>query len=184
MKWNEMSEINVKRFNYGTALFKDILVVCGGYDGKNYLSSSEAYNGDLKKWNSISSLKKSRAGNQSTTSGGCLYTMGGYDGINCLSSVERLDGLDQSWKLVSSMQTRRSSFAAVSCNDVIYAIGGKAPERPKMLGNPNNVLKSVEMYYCKKNAWISVKEMNIERYGHSACVVQGKIFVRSRRFEC
>ena len=167
-KWTEMAAMKKKRRSHGAAVFNDTLVVCGGYDDKNHLSLSEAYDTKLNKWNLIPSLKQSRYRNQLTSSGGCLYTMGGYDGKNCLSSVERLDGLDQSWKSVSSMQTPRSWFAAVSCDDVVYAIGGTS--------DGLNTLKSVEMYLFAADTWIFVSEMNIERRLFSACVMQGKIF--------
>ena len=169
MNWNKITEMNDKRCSHGAAVFKKNLVVCGGYDGRKLLSSSEVYEPELNMWTPISSLKQGRNENQSVTSGGCLYTMGGFKGKNILSSVERLDGLHQSWKSVSSMQIPRGGFAAVSCNDVIYAIGG--------ISNNYNILKSVEKYDCATNKWIYVSKMNIARQRHSACVMQGKIFV-------
>ena len=169
IKWNEVAEMINQRISFGAAVFNDTLVVCGGWDGKNYLSSSEAYNAELNKWNRISLLKQIRYGNESATSDGCLYTIGGCDERNYLSSVERLNVLDQSWKSVSSMQTPRCWFAAVSCDDVIYVIGGTS--------NGFNALKSVEKYDCAADKWAYVSEMNIQRCEHSACVMQGKIFV-------
>ena len=169
MKWNEIAEMNDERCGHDAAVFNNALVVCGGFDGKNHLTSSEAYDAELNKWNPISSLKQGRSGSQSATSGGCLYIMGGYDNIERLSTVEQLDGLDQSWKSVCSMQTPRCWFAAVSCNGFIYAIGGR--------NNSSNILKSVEKYNSTTDKWINVSEMNIKRYRHSACVMQGKIFV-------
>ena len=169
MKWNELGEMNNKRFGHGASVFNEALVVCGGYDGQKVLSLSEVYVPELNKWNLLASLKQGRAGNELASSGGCLYTMGGFDGRNYISSVERLDGLNQSWKSVSSMQTPRCWFAAVSCNDVIYVIGG--------LSDGSNVLKTVEKYDCAEDKWIYVSEMNIERHRKSACVMQGKIFV-------
>ena len=169
MKWNKMAKIKNKRYHHGAAVFNDTLVICGGYDGKKWLSSSEAYDAKLNKWNQISSLKQTRAANQLATCDGCLYTIGGYNGNNYLSSVERLDGLNHSWKSVSSMQTPRSLSAAVSCDDVIYAIGG--------WNDILKALKSVEKYDCAADKWICVSKMNIERHGHSACVMQGRIFV-------
>ena len=38
-------------------------------------------------------------------------------------------------------------------------------------------IKSVEKYDPHSNTWVYVNEMNIERYGHSACVMQNKIYV-------
>ena len=169
LKWKEIASMNVGRSAPGVAVFNDTIVVCGGYNGLNYLSSAETYNTTLNQWINIKFLNQGRSGNELATSGGCLYTMGGQNGRNFLSSVEQLDALDQVWKSVSPMQTPRCFFAAVCCNDVIYAIGGWNDE--------SEALKSVEKYDCASDKWIYVSEMNIERRGHSACVIQGKIFV-------
>ena len=187
LKWEQIASMNVRRDGHSVAMLYDTIVVCGGNDGSKSLSSAEAYNATLNKWKNIKPLNQHRDENQSATACECLYTMGGYDGMNnYLSSVERLDGLDQSWKSVSSMQISRSSFAAVTCNDFIYAIGGYSGFKYNYLGLVmpfvfplicRNVLKSVEKYDCAADKWIYVSEMNIERHGHSACVMQGKIFV-------
>ena len=169
MKWNEMAEMNNRRFGHGATVFNDSLIICGGDSGEKSLSSSEIYDVKLDKWNRLSSLKQRRSENQSTISGEYSYTMGGFDGKRYLSSVERLDGLDQTWKSVSSMQSPRHEFAVVSCNDVIYAIGGE--------NDDFNALKSVEKYDCAEDKWIYVKEMKIERRRHSACAMKDKIFV-------
>ena len=168
LQWKQMTEMYDNRSAVGSAVFKGNLVVCGGFDGNKWLSSTQLYDVDSNEWNEISSLKKARAGNQSVTSGGRLYTLGGYDGSNYLSRVERLDELDGSWKSVSSMQTPRSDFAAVSCDGVIYAIGGRKGFQ---------ALKSVEKFNFSTNCWSNVSEMNIERRGHSACILGSKIFV-------
>ena len=169
LKWKEVASMNVGRSAPGVAVFDDTIVVCGGYNGLNYLSSAETYNATLNQWINIKFLNQSRTGNESATSGGCLYTMGGQNGRNFLSSVEQLDALDQVWKSVSPMQTPRCFFAAVSSNDAIYAIEGWNDE--------SEALKSFEKYDCAAYKWIYVSEINIERRGHSACVMQGKIFV-------
>ena len=168
LKWEEICSINV-RIAPGVAVFNDVIIVCGGYDGLNHLSSAEVYNATLNKWKKVESLNQGRSANQSVTSRGCLYTMGGYNERCYLSSVERLNGLNKSWKFISSMKARRCWFAAVSCNDVVYAIGGQS--------DCCNALKSVEKYDYEADKWIYVSEMIIERWGHSACVMQGKIFV-------
>ena len=169
LKWEEIASMNVRRGGYSVAVFNDTIVVCGGCDSLNPLSSAEAYDATLNKWINIKFLNQGRSGNESATSCGCMYTMGGYDGKNSFSSVERLNGLDQVWKSVSSMQTPRRWFAAVSCNDVIYVIGG--------CNDDLVAVKTVEKYDCVADKWIYVSEINIERSFHSACVMQDKIFV-------
>ena len=189
LKWEEIASMNEKRRNHGVAVFDGAIVVCGGYNGSKHLSSAEAYNVTLNQWINVKPLNQGRTGIQSVTSGGCLYTLGGWENKNSFS-MERLDGLDQSWKSVSSMQTERSSFAAVSCDDVIYAIGGCSSSISNfavsfafaMLGPGSSyyaldVFKSVEKYDCATDKWSYVSELNIGRCKHSACIMQGKIFV-------
>ena len=75
------------------------------------------------------------------------------------------------------MQTPRYRFAAVSCDDTIYAIGGTS--------DGFNALKSVEKFDCAADKWIYVSEMDIKRWEHAACVMQGRIFViGGRNAEC
>ena len=50
-----------------------------------------------------------------------------------------------------------------------YAIGGKTDH--------DTVMSSVEQFYPPDNAWRFVEGMQYERYGHSACVLRGKIYV-------
>ena len=182
LEWDEIASMNMRRCYPGVAVLDDTIVVCGGYDGKENLSSAEAYNATLNKWINIEPLNQRRIGNPSVTSSGCLYTMGGWEDKNS-SSVERLDGLDQSWKSVSSMQKRRIAFAAASCDDVIYVIGGSAFSLAFAMLHWRssysllNVLKSVEKYDCATDKWSYVSELNIGRCRHSACVMQNKIFV-------
>ena len=178
LKWEEVASTNHKRIDPGAAVFNDTLVVCGGWENEKYLSSSEVYDQRLNKWILISELKEGRGGNQSVTCNGCLYTMGGWDGYKVFSTMERLDALDQSWKSVSFMRTPRNRFAAVECNDVIYAIGGWNYEsRGWFAFRQRKIAKNVEKYDCAADEWSFVSEMNFERCKHSACVMQGKIFV-------
>ena len=58
MKWNEIAEMKNERCGHGAAMFYHVLVVCGGWDGKNYISSSEAYDTELNEWNRMSLLKQ------------------------------------------------------------------------------------------------------------------------------
>lgn len=167
--WEKIAPLKKKKVTLGATVFDDVLVVCGGFDGKTHIGSVEVYQPEQNKWNYISSLKQGRSGNQLVTLNGCLYTMGGWNGGETLSTVERLDRLDHTWKFVSSMQCSRNWFAAVQCNDCLYVIGGRNHEE--------QALKSVEKYDYFVDKWVYVQNMNFSRWGHSACVMQEKIFV-------
>ena len=73
-----------------------------------------------------------------------------------------------------TMLTVRQDFVSVYLNNTIYAIGGRT-------GDNNNALSSVEIFnYNSDNAdWNDtyVPNMKQPRYGHNACILNGKIYV-------
>ena len=88
LKWSEGASMNDKRFAMGAAIFKNCLVVAGGYDGKSYLSSSEVFISQLNVWQYITSMNQARSGNALVECKNKLYVIGGWGGSNYLSSVE------------------------------------------------------------------------------------------------
>ena len=62
----------------------------------------------------------------------------------------------------------RPNHAAVSRNGFVYVIGGN---------NAEKTLPIVERYDPLLNLWVYVKEMNITRYEHAACVLRGEIYI-------
>ena len=85
--------------------------------------------------------------------------------------MKRIKNLDGSWEQSQSLQRARQWFAAVNCDNVIYAIGGQCVN---YASTPTN---TVERFNPDANKWQYAKEMNTERSGNAACVMQGKIYV-------
>ena len=170
LKWNEVASMNDKREVMGAAIFKNCLVVAGGYDGKSHLSSTEVFIPQLNVWQYITSMNQARSGNALVECKNKLYVIGGWGG-NYLSSVECISDLKAEWKYVASMNEPRRWLAAVNCNDAIYVIGGKS-------GDKNDKrLKSVEKYDPETDEWSFVSNMTTKRSSHSAAVMDGKIYV-------
>ena len=169
--WIKVAPMNEKRQVMGATVHNDNLVVAGGGNGSRRLDSTEFYEVPLNQWKTISSLMRKRSGNALVSCKECLYAFGGWDGENYLSSVERLGDLDSEWEESTPMQKPRRWLAAVNCNDVIYAIGGRCGKES------STPTKSVEKFDPDYGRWVLVKEMNIERRAHAACVVDGKIYV-------
>ena len=171
LKWVEVAPMNVKRRSMGAAVFKDLLVVVGGYDGNSVLDSVECYTPKWDEWKTLFPLKQARSGCCLVACDNYLYALGGCSDGTYLSSVERLCDLDENWCKIQSMQTERWRLAVVNCNGVIYAIGGKS-------GNHfSTTLKSVEKYDAAFNQWVYVSGMKHHRCVHSACVSNGRIYV-------
>ena len=169
-KWNEVVSMNNERHVMGAAIFKNCLVVAGGFNGKSRLSSTEVFIPQLNVWQNITSMNQARSGNALVECKNKLYVIGGWSG-RYLSSVECISDLKAEWKYIASMNEPRRWLAAVNCNDAIYAIGGKSGD-----GNDTR-LKSVEKYDPETGEWSFVSNMTIERSAHSAAVMDGKIYV-------
>lgn len=63
----------------------------------------------------------------------------------------------------------RGALTAVTHGDVIYVTGGE--------NEPGRTLSSVETYRTGSNSWTKIKPMKTKRYYHSACVVNGCVYV-------
>ena len=171
LKWNEVASMNDERHVMGAAIFKNSLVVAGGYDGKSYLSSTEVFIPQLNVWQYITPMNQTRSGNALVECKNKLYVICGWGGSNYLSSVECISDLKAKWKYIASMNEPRCWLAAVNCNDAIYAIGGKS-------GDENDKMrKTVEKYDPETDEWSFVSNMTTKRSSHSAAVMNGKIYV-------
>ena len=68
-----------------------------------------------------------------------------------------------------SLSDARGALAVVTHQDLIYVIGGE--------NAPGRTLASVETYREGSKCWSKIKPMKTKRYYHSACVVNGCIYV-------
>ena len=173
LTWKQIASMNACRCIMGATVYNDALIVAGGINEANhYLSSSETYLKQINEWKTVSPLNQARSSNELVSCDDGVFCLGGYDGKNELSSVEHLSDLKSQWEFVEPMLTPRMWLAAVNFKGIVFAIGGMSKRF-----NDKSTLKSVEKYNSDKNKWTYVSDMNIERKGHSACVLQNKIYV-------
>ena len=171
--WKQIASMNSFKCMMGATVYNDALIVAGGIDQTNYcLSSSETYLKQIDEWKIISPLNQPRYSNELVSCNDGVFCLGGFDGENVLSSVEHLSDLKSEWEFVEPMLTPRMWFAAVNFKEIVFAIGGKPTNC-----RDQSTLKSVEIYNSEEDKWSYVSDMNIERRGHSACVLQNKIYV-------
>ena len=170
-EWREIAPMKESRYHMGATVHQNRLVVAGGQN-KEVLNSSEYYDPTtILEWSTISPLKRHRSGNALISYDDSLFAIGGQNGREVLYSVERLQDWDGDWEEVAPMLTPRHSFAAVSYQGSIIVIGGQCSD------DASSALQSVEIYDCYFGAWSCVGEMGIAWSRHSACVLDGKIFV-------
>ena len=169
LKWKRMNSLNEKRYAMGSAVFRDTMVVAGGYNGKNSIKSVEFYVAALDEWKSATPLPKSRCTFALVANDDYLYALGGWINNKCSASVQRIGNLQTNWEDIAPLQMPRIWFTAVVCNGIIYAIGGQTNQKMKT--------NTVEKYEFNEKKWIYVNNMNFKRSAHTACVLNGKIYV-------
>ncbi|CAK8688213.1 unnamed protein product [Clavelina lepadiformis] len=166
-KWDSnLPSMGEKRYAFASTLLNGLVYCAGGFNGKR-LSSCESYNPEERKWSAIGNMNISRSHHALVSARGLLYALGGFD-RNAINTAECYDPRNGKWEYIPPMKTCRNGLTAVVLNNEIYTIGGCAG---------SNDLSSVEKYNLDTKAWIDVLSMNEERWGGSACVVDGLIWV-------
>ena len=170
LKWQQIASLNENRTFTDIVVYQDTLVVVGGGNGRNFLSSGECFVKVMNKWQAIPNLNCARYGHQIVVCDNYLYALGGLDFSSTLSSVECLSSLTDEWQYSEPMKTPRKYFAAVNYQNCIYVIGGMTQEW-------DDVLSTTEKYNPIEGRWMFICELNFARYSHTASVLQNKIFV-------
>ena len=96
LEWKEIASLNWKRFVMGGAVFHEVLVVAGGYDGFQRMSSVEFYLSALNKWTTSFPLCQPKSCCKLVVCDNYLYVLGGSTAAGeCCSSVERTENLEE-----------------------------------------------------------------------------------------
>ena len=93
-----------KRCRLGVAALNGIVYACGGYDGKAFLNSVEAFDPKTGLWVYVAPMNVTRSRVALVANLGKLWAIGGYDGMKNLSTVEMYDPEKDVWTFVSSME--------------------------------------------------------------------------------
>jgi len=171
--WLSVKKMPTPRSGHSVCLFKNhLIVVIGGHNRSVTLSSVDAFDALKNEWTSMQSMMTKRSFLSVVVLGGEIYAIGGDEGdseYKAVNSVEKFDGIR--WSSVTSMNNRRSGHCACVINDTIYVFGG--------LDENEEVLSSVESLSVKSDEWIihHSSPMTVGRYGASAIVYEGRIYV-------
>ena len=170
--WEEMAPMIEGRFDFGAAELNGNIVVAGGSNGQKKLNSAELYTVKSNKWKKIKPMKRRRCDHALVTVEGSLFAIGGDDGSNG-RTVEKLENFGE-WEDVQCMKTSRRMFVAVNCDGCIYSMGGWGDE----------AAKTVEKYNPNENHWSYISNLNVQRWRHAACVLDGTIYVFGGKNYC
>jgi len=148
------------------------VLVTGGTDGANALSSAELYDPALNTWSATGSLSPARYGHTATLllSGKVLVT-GGTSGGNYLSSAELYDPALSTWSAASNLITARLQHTAT------LLPSGKVLVAGGVNGN-YNFLSSAEVYDPAVNTWSAAGSLSAARDNHTATLLSsGKVLI-------
>ncbi|CAK8685738.1 unnamed protein product [Clavelina lepadiformis] len=167
-KWGcNLPSMGEKRCAFASTLLDGLVYCAGGMNDNRRLSSCESYNPEERKWSSIRNMNKKRSSHALVSARGLLYALGGWD-HGATNTAECYDPRNGKWEYIPPMKICRDELTAVVLNNEIYAIGGH---------DGSNPFSFVEKYNLDTKTWLDVPSMNDVRYGGSACVVDGLIWV-------
>ncbi|MCT6925491.1 kelch repeat-containing protein [Metasolibacillus sp.] len=149
------------------------VIIMGGNNGINHLTSSAIYNLATDSWTIAANMNTARFAHAAVKlQNGKILAIGGNnfsDGV--LQSTEIYDPLNDTWTTGAPMLMQRASHTAVTLpNGNVLVIGG---------GNHNNGdLKSTEIYNPTTNTWTVGPDMKATRKEHSAVLLDdGNVMV-------
>ncbi|NDI36498.1 kelch repeat-containing protein [Chengkuizengella sediminis] len=122
-------------------------------------------------WTEVGSMNFSKKYSQIEVLDGKIYSVGGYNAA-AIANVEVYDSETNVWTEVASMHTLRYNHQTVIMNGKIYAIGGLN----NLLSGTDRYLSKVEVYDPETDIWTQLLDLNYQRQGHQAVVLNNQIY--------
>ena len=202
-KWAYLNSLKTPRNLPAVVTLGEKIYVLGGCDEDDEFGSKneqidtvEVYDPVMNDWDNatVPNMNTIRASHAAVVCNEVIYVLGGWTHTKdkntfSLATVEQWKPGQGEWKSLPDMTEKRAALAAVTIGTKIYAIGGITYEEnvKGKEGEPttvSKVLNSVEVYDTFIGKWLSsndhpltIAPMNIPRFGCSATVVNGKIYV-------
>jgi RNA polymerase sigma factor (sigma-70 family) len=164
----------------GTSVVNGIIYAIGGWSGWDegrYVSTVEAYDPAADKWTRKADMPTRRE-TCAVTVDGKIYAIGGLrNGVVVVPTVEVYDPATDRWTRKADMPTTRCYHAACVIDGRIYVSGGY-PVPPYIYRNAMGpTLTTVEVYDPATDTWTQTSDMPWPKYGHSASVIDGKMYI-------
>jgi len=177
--WTRRADMPTARFGHSAAAVDGIIYAIGGGRGGPELSTVEAYNPATDMWTTKADMPTPRGLLGSiVVVDGKIYVIGGMFGETvadnrALSAVEAYDPATDTWTKKANMPTAIMDVGACVVDGRIYVTGG-FPAWPQ---NASDALSTVEVYDPVTDTWTQTSDMPMGRWGHSASVVAGKMYI-------
>ncbi|XP_074383015.1 uncharacterized protein LOC141724684 isoform X2 [Apium graveolens] len=146
----------------------ELIFLVGGYDGKTYSSSLNAYLPSQNKMKFLTPMSVVRSLASVAMLSGELYAFGGGNGSEWYNTAESYNPADNKWIPRPSLTGRpKGSLAGATLQNKIFAIGG---------GNGRESFSEVEMLDLDLGRWIMTQSMIEKRFALAAAELNGAIY--------
>jgi N-acetylneuraminic acid mutarotase len=152
------------------------VLVAGGENGTNALSSTEVYASEAPVWTTTMSLNSERAFHTaSLLPNGKILVAGGYGSLGSTDTTEIYDPGTLTWALTGSLTNLRYFHTATLLNDgQIFVVGG--------LGTNSVATDRVDRYDPLSGLWKIASPLNLRRYWHTTTLLpNGNVLVAGGR---
>jgi N-acetylneuraminic acid mutarotase len=159
--WSTITPMVAARaLHSATLLPNGKVLVTGGYNGSDSLSSTELYDPVKNSWSTVTPMTAARAWHSATLlPNGKVLVAGGY-GSGYLNGAELYNPATDSWSLTGSMATARRLHSATLIPGGKVLIAGGA--------NIGGFLSGAELYDQATGIWSPAGSMTAARQSHSA----------------
>ena len=142
-----------------------------------HLSTVEMYDPVADTWTQKTDMPTPRS-TSTCVMDGKIYAIGGLlrvEKLHRLKTVEVYDPATDSWRKLQDLIHVRDGLTTAVVDGNIYAMGGTG--WPQIPAHPGPFLASVEVFDPKTHRWREKAEMLTPKSGHTASVINGKIYV-------
>ena len=155
--------MNIARSSSTAVSFNNHIIVAGGCDDKERISSVEVLDVASRRWHIAQSLPNPRSSLKSILIGNALYLMGGVDHAGATKTVHHVDlnakalsNLDTPtlWQTLQELPLKFS--APLSIGRSLLAVGGR--------DDGHNASSSIHLYQPETRRWVKVGDLPTARY--------------------
>eukprot|EP00403_Amphidinium_massartii_P044184 CAMPEP_0178456924 /NCGR_PEP_ID=MMETSP0689_2-20121128/46746_1 /TAXON_ID=160604 /ORGANISM="Amphidinium massartii, Strain CS-259" /LENGTH=777 /DNA_ID=CAMNT_0020083147 /DNA_START=45 /DNA_END=2376 /DNA_ORIENTATION=- len=126
-----LGEVPQKRTDHSVCLFRDSLLVFGGFDGHNRFNDLRELKLQDNRWSQVTAVRatvpRSRFGHTAVMYGHSMYVFGGWDGHETLQELFEYNASSNMWiqlQLRGQAPRARYRHTAVVCGDAMFTFGG------------------------------------------------------------
>lgn len=148
---SRMSEENNNCTNHvdWSSLTGDVIVCCGGYEGRYQIDNVEAYNVNERVWVELPSMPLPRDSMAAGTDGKVIVLAGGSDRKNSFDDVMIFDWQSKKWSMSTAMPSGRAYAASAMDSGRLLVAGGST----------NVEIDTCEAFDLKTEKWQSLPSL-------------------------